>query len=310
MILLSLLQDSAAALSQGAGDLLSQIGRLVEVDGAWLLRQLLRGVVIIFLAVAGLRVAKGLMHRVQRHIEEEERESPGQDTQRARTVAQLAFSVARVVIWVTAILLVLNLFFPIGPLLAGVGVFGLALSFGAQSLVKDMISGFFILFENQFAIGDIIEVGGTSGVVERMTLRIVAIRDVEGVLHVIPNGSITQVSNKTKEWARVVLDVGVGYPERVDAVIEILQEVARELAVDQAWAEHLTEAPAVLCVQELADSAVNIRVTAMTRPGRQWDVKRELRRRIKNRFDREGIEIPFPQRTVHLTSRPATDPSA
>ncbi|NNG17476.1 MAG: mechanosensitive ion channel family protein [Gemmatimonadales bacterium] len=309
MILLSLAQDSAAALTQGAGDLFSQIGYLFDVDGPWLLRQLLRGAIIVLLAVVGLRVAKGLMRRVQRHIEEEERESPGEDTQRARTVAQLAYGVARVVIWITAILLVLNLFFPIGPLLAGVGVFGLALSFGAQSLVKDMISGFFILLENQFGIGDIIEVNGTSGAVERMTLRIVAVRDVEGVLHVIPNGTITQVSNKTKEWARVVLDVGVGYPEQVDSVIQVLREIAKEFAEDKAWAHQLTGATEVLGVQELSDSAVSIRVITMTRPGRQWDVKRELRRRIKNRFDSEGIEIPFPQRTVHLKSSPATGPS-
>jgi small conductance mechanosensitive channel len=310
MILLSLAQDSAAALTQGGGDLFTQIGYLLDVDGPWLLRQLLRGAIIILLAVIGLRIAKGLMRRVQGHIEEEERESPGEDTQRAKTVAQLAFGVARVVIWITATLLVLNLFFPIGPLLAGVGVFGLALSFGAQSLVKDMISGFFILLENQFAIGDIIEVNGTSGVVERMTLRIVAVRDVEGVLHVIPNGTITEVSNKTKEWARVVLDVGIGYPERVDSVIEVLKEISKELAEDQTWAPQLTEGPNVLGVQELSDSAVNIRVVATTRPGRQWDVKRELRRRIKNRFDVEGIEIPFPQRTVHFKGSPATGPSA
>jgi small conductance mechanosensitive channel len=304
MTFLYLLQDSAAALSQETGDLLSRIGYLFDVDSAWLLRQLLRGGTIILLAVVGLRVAKGLMGRVQSHIEEEERDSPGEETQRAKTVAQLAFGVTRVAVWITATLLVLNLFFPIGPLLAGVGVFGLALSFGAQSLVKDMISGFFILLENQFAIGDIIEINGTSGVVERMTLRIVAVRDVEGVLHIIPNGTITQVSNKTKEWARVVLDVGVGYPEKVDSVIEVLRGVASEFATDQAWMPHLTEGPDVLGVQELADSAVNIRIIVRTRPGKQWDVKRELRRRIKNRFDQEGIEIPFPQRTVHLTQSP------
>lgn len=299
MTVLYLLQDSAAAAQQ-AGDLVSQIGTMIDVDAAWLFRQSARAVVIVLLALIALRVAKGLKLRVQHRLEEEERESPGEDTQRAKTVAHLAFSVTRVIIWVTAVLLVLNLFFPIGPLLAGVGVFGLALSFGAQSLVKDVISGFFILLENQFAIGDIIEVNGRSGVVERMTLRIVALRDVEGVLHVIPNGAITQVSNKTKQWARVVLDVGVGYGEQVDRVIAVLTDICGELAQDSSWGSHLTSDPTVQGVQGLGDSSVNVRLVVDTRPGRQWDVKRELNRRIKNRFDQEGIEIPFPQRTVHL----------
>ncbi|HSM18386.1 MAG TPA: mechanosensitive ion channel family protein [Gemmatimonadales bacterium] len=312
MVLLSVLQDSTAALGTGAGSVFSGIASLFDVDVAWLVRQLLRAGIILLLSFAALRVSKGLMHRLERHLSEEEEgtgEHSYEDARRARTVAGLAYSVARIGIIATAILLVLNLFFPIGPLLAGVGVFGLALSFGAQSLVRDMISGFFILVENQFGVGDIIEVGGTSGVVERMTLRIVALRDVEGVLHIIPNGQIVKVSNKTRGWSRVVLDVGVGYGEQVDEVIAVLADVGREFTTDEEWADDLTADPVVQGVQGLADSAVNVRVVVDTKPGRQWEVKRELNRRIKNRFDSEGIEIPFPQRTVHLRGGPAPTPS-
>ncbi|TFG54096.1 MAG: mechanosensitive ion channel family protein, partial [Gemmatimonadales bacterium] len=297
MMLLSLLQDSTAALSTGAGSVFSGIANLFDVDVAWLVRQLLRAGIIPLLAFAALRVSKGLMNRLERHLSEEEEgtgEHSYEDARRARTVARLATSVVRIGIIATAILLVLNLFFPIGPLLAGVGVFGLALSFGAQSLVRDMISGFFILVENQFGVGDIIQVGTTSGVVERMTLRIVALRDVEGVLHIIPNGEIKMISNKTRGWSRVVLDVGVGYGERVDEVIAVLADVGREFTQDEEWAEDLTADPIVQGVQGLADSSVTVRVVVDTKPGKQWEVKRELHRRIKNRFDLEGIEIPFP----------------
>ena len=313
MMLLSMLQDSAAALSTGAESVFTGIANLFDVDVAWLVRQLLRAGIVLLLAVAALRVSKGLMYRLERHLSEEEEgtgEHSYEDARRARTVAGLAYSVARIGIIATATLLILNLFFPIGPLLAGVGVFGLALSFGAQSLVRDMISGFFILVENQFGVGDIIEVGGTSGVVERMTLRIVALRDVEGVLHMIPNGEITKVSNKTRGWSRVVLDVGVGYGERVDEVLAILADVGREFSTDTEWADDLTADLVVQGVQGLADSAVNVRVVVDTKPGRQWEVKRELYRRIKNRFDRDDIEIPFPQRTVHFRGGPAPTPSA
>ncbi len=303
MMLLSLIQDSTAALGSGAGGVISAITQLIDVDGPWLVKQLVRATIILLLAFLALRVAKGLMNRLERHLTEEQGETGEysyEDARRARTVAGLAYQVARIGIIATAALLILNLFFPIGPLLAGVGVFGLALSFGAQSLVRDMISGFFILVENQFGVGDVIEVSGTSGVVERMTLRIVALRDIEGVLHVIPNGEITKVSNKTRGWSRVVADVGVGYGERVDDVMAVLGDIGRELATDEVWADNLASEPVVLGVQDLGDNAVKVRMVVDTKPGKQWEVKRELYRRVKNRFDHERIEIPFPQRTVHL----------
>jgi len=219
---------------------------------------------------------------------------------RAQTIASLLRGVGKIVILVFTLILTLNQFIDIAPLLAGAGILGLAVSFGSQSLVKDVIAGFFILMENQFAIGDVIEVAGLAGGVEKMTLRVVMLRDVHGVLHIIPNGQITTVSNRTRGWSRAVLDIGVAYETKVDHAIATLTDEARRLGDDAAWQLKLDGMPEVMGVQSLADSAVNIRVMIRTQPGAQWEVGREFLRRAKNRLDKEGIEIPFPQRTVHV----------
>jgi small conductance mechanosensitive channel len=188
----------------------------------------------------------------------------------------------------------------ITPLLAGAGILGRAVSFGAQSLVKDVISGFFILLENQFAVGDIVEASGKGGVVERMTMRVVQLRDLEGILHTIPNGSITVVSNRTRGWSRAVLEIGVAYGADVDRVLTVFRDEAARFNDDPAWKHRLDGKLEVPGVEKLDDSGVIIRTLVRTIPGSQWDAAREFRRRIKNRLDREGIEIPFPQRTVHM----------
>jgi small conductance mechanosensitive channel len=199
-----------------------------------------------------------------------------------------------------AALFTLNLFMPIGPILAGAGVLGLAISFGAQSLVKDVIAGFFVLLENQFAVGDIIQAGSKSGVVEKMNLRIVQLRDLEGVLHTIPNGDIGVVSNMTRAWSRAVVDIGVAYGTPVDRALKVFEDEAARFAADPAWVGYFDGPPEVQGIQDLGDSAVVIRTRIRTVPGEQWAAAREFRRRLKNRLDREGIEIPFPQRTVHV----------
>ncbi|MES2124067.1 MAG: mechanosensitive ion channel family protein [Gemmatimonadota bacterium] len=219
---------------------------------------------------------------------------------RAQTVAQLLRSVGWVVILVLTLLLSLRQFMDITPLLAGASILGLAFSFGAQSLVKDIIAGTFILVENQFAVGDVIEVAGKAGGVEAMTLRVVVLRDVEGVVHTIPNGQITTVSNRTRGWSRAIIDVGIGYAADVDHALEVIRDEARLFADDENFKGKLDTAPEVPGVQDLGDNAVSIRVMLRTQPGMQWEVAREFRRRIKVRLDAEGIEIPFPQRTVHV----------
>lgn len=220
--------------------------------------------------------------------------------QRARTLVSLFRSIGRVIIGVMFLFMLLGAVgVNVGPLLAGAGVIGLAVSFGAQSLVKDVISGLFILIENQFGVGDVIRIEGVSGAVERMTLRVVVLRDVEGVVHIVPNGQITKVSNLTRSWSRVVLDIGVAYKEDPDRVIAVLRDVGRELWDDPEWRPLMLEQPEVPGVESFANSAVNIRMSAKTLPLKKWDVGRELRKRIKVRLDREGIETPSSNQTVY-----------
>ncbi|WP_329683699.1 mechanosensitive ion channel family protein [Longimicrobium sp.] len=239
---------------------------------------------------------------VLRRIDRSLGTTPGMLTpqeQRTRTLLSLLRSVGLVIIGVMTLFMVLGaLGVELGPLLAGAGVVGLAVSFGAQSLVKDVISGLFLLFENQFGVGDVIRIEGVSGTVEQMTLRIVVLRDVHGVVHIVPNGQITKVSNLTRSWARVVLEVGVAYKEDPDHVMAVLRDVGRELYEDADWKPLLLDRVEVPGIETFGESAVNIRVMVKTLPLKQWDVARELRRRIKLRFDRDGIEIPFPHQTV------------
>jgi small conductance mechanosensitive channel len=219
--------------------------------------------------------------------------------QRTKTLAAVFTTTGIVVIVaVTAMTVVQELGISLGPVLATAGIAGLAVGFGAQTLVKDIISGFFILLEDQYSLGDAIETAGVSGVVEEVNLRTTLLRDVYGVVHIVPNGDIRVVSNKTKEWSRAVLEIGVGYGENPDRVIIVLEEIGAEIRDDPVYGALLLETPTVPGVEAFTDSAVVIRMMVRTLPLKQWTVARELRRRIKHRFDAEGIEIPFPQRTI------------
>ena len=237
-----------------------------------------------------------LAHRIEKTVDDGEDHVTTTRERRGQTIAQLLRSVGRVVIVAIAILLTLNIFIDIGPVLAGAGILGLAVSFGAQSLVKDVISGFFILFENQFAIGDVIEVAGKSGTVEKMTLRVVVLRDVYGVMHVVPNGEIKVVSNKTRGWSRAVVDVSVARDVDIDRALEIIRDEAARFSNDSKWKHELDGPVEVLGVESVSDSAVVIRSLIRTRPGSQWNVGREFRRRMKARLYQENVEIPYPER--------------
>ena len=185
-------------------------------------------------------------------------------------------------------------------LLAGAGVAGLAVSFAAQNLIRDFIHGFFILLEDQYGVGDIVKVGDLAGVVEKFNLRLTVLRDLEGKAHFIPNSQIQQFTVFTQEWSRAVVDVGVAYKEDVDRVLAIFRDEAERFFQDPEWQDKLTNPPEVLGVENLADSAVVIRTLFGTKPAQQWAVAREFRRRIKKRLDQEGVEIPFPHRTLYF----------
>lgn len=251
--------------------------------------------VAIIIAVSFLfyRVVKLIVKRlVAIKIDEEDPLVRRMREQRAQTLGSLFTNVALVFVVTITLLTVLSVFINIGPLLASVSVVGLAISFGAQSLVKDIISGTFILLEGQFGIGDVIQIGQTSGLVEKMTLRTTVLRDLHGAVHIIPNGEIKQVSNLTKTWSRAVIDVTITYGENVDRVVEALRSIGQELQRDPEWAPLLIDEPEVLGIENLTDAGVVLRMTTKTLPLKQWEVARELRGRIKKRFDADHIEIP------------------
>ncbi len=281
---------------------LESIARFLQLDAAELGRKLIQVVVIWLLAWVAWWVVKAIARRIERSVDDGDPTTLTIREQRGQTISQLLRSVGKMLIVSLALLSTLDVFVNIGPFLAGAGILGLAFSFGAQSLVKDVISGFFIQVENQFAVGDLIEIAGRAGVVEEMTLRVVMIRDGDGVLHIVPNGQITTVSNKTRSWGRAVVDVGVAYETDVDRALTVLKDELTRFAADPVWQPKLSGAPEVLGVEGLLDSAVLIRTRAQTTAGSQWDVARELRRRFKNRLDQEGIEIPYPKRTLHVRS--------
>ncbi|MDX1535545.1 MAG: mechanosensitive ion channel family protein [Candidatus Spechtbacterales bacterium] len=223
-----------------------------------------------------------------------------EEAQREDTLIQVATVTLHVVLWIVGGMIILSeLGVDIGPLIAAAGIGGLAIGFGGQYLIRDVINGLFILLENQFNVGDIACFGDTCGVVESVNLRRTILRDLDGVVHTVPNGEITVASNMSHEFARVNLDVGVGYNSNLEDVMRTINRVGLDISEDPEWKEKIKEAPQFLRVQEFGDSSIVVKILGETIPGEQWAVTGELRKRLKLAFDREGIEIPFPQRVVH-----------
>jgi small-conductance mechanosensitive channel len=191
----------------------------------------------------------------------------------------------------------------IGPILAGAGIVGLAFGFGGQYLIRDLIAGLFIILENQYRIGDVINVGSTGGLVEDISLRKTTLRDMDGTVHHVPHGEIKEVSNMSKDFARVHLDIGIAYNTNLEHAIEVINRVGKELAEDAAFKDSIISAPKFLRVNDFADSAVMVKVLGDTKPLKQWEITGEFRKRLKIEFDKEGIEIPFPQRVVHQAGK-------
>jgi small-conductance mechanosensitive channel len=214
------------------------------------------------------------------------------------TVVQVVSWVVNASIVIVAVMMLLSRFVDIAPLLASLGVVGLALSLGAQTLIKDLIGGMLILIENQYAIGDVIQVGDIAGSVEHFTLRVTHVRSVEGKLHVIPNGEIRIVSNITRHWSRAMVDLGVAYEEDLDRVLAVLEQEAEAFAQDPKVADQLIEAPSVIGPLSLGDWAVTVRVMVKTLPGKHWGVAQILRKRLLAACEREGITLPYPRQEV------------
>ncbi|WP_412067473.1 mechanosensitive ion channel family protein [Rubrivirga sp. IMCC43871] len=231
-------------------------------------------------------------------------DDPATDKRRQRvlTTADLLGSVARYVIWAITIVTVLSIVgFDIRALLAGAGIAGLAIGFGAQTLVKDVISGFFLLFDDTLGNGDLIRIGSDTGTVEYVGLRLIKVRKFDGELLMVPAGELRTFGNKSVGYARAIVEVGLSYEQDASVALGVLEEVAAEWAeTDEAKAVMVEEAPQVQAILALADSAVTARIIVQVRPGEQFPTERALRQRIKTRFDERGIEIPFPRRTVYV----------
>jgi small conductance mechanosensitive channel len=289
-------------------DWIHSLAGFFSVESSVLIRSGLRIVAIWILAWLIVQFVNFIARRIEKSVDDGNDLVTTQREKRGRTISQLMRGVGRVVAVLLAVLLSIQVFMPIGPVLAGFGILGLAVSFGAQSLVKDVISGFFMLLEHQFGVGDVIEAAGKSGTVERMTLRVVVLRDLQGRLHIIPNGEIKSITNMTAGWSRAVVDIGIGYAADLDRALLVVADEAAKFGSDPAWASRLDGPLEVPGVEQLGDNAVLIRVLIKTVAGSQWAAAREFRRRMKLRLDAEEIEIPFPQRRVHVTvDRNASD---
>ena len=274
---------------QGA---IERLAQLLRIDSVVMLRTGISLALIWLVAWLASLLVRLVARRIMVAVNKSDDGRISAREKRGQTIAHLLRSIGRVVIIGLALLLSLNLFIDIGPLLAGAGILGLAFSFGAQSLVKDVIAGFFMLVENQFAVGDIIEAAGKSGTVERMSLRVVTLRDLHGVVHIIPNGQVGVVSNLTRGWARAVVEIGVGYGADVDRALAVFRDEAAGLARDPEWHMRLDGEPEVLGVEGMTNSRMVIRTLIRTQPGEQWAAAREFRRRMKIRIDREGMQVP------------------
>jgi small-conductance mechanosensitive channel len=248
--------------------------------------------------VAG-RAAKGMLPDRVNLVATERRR------QRAEAMASLFKSIVTgLIVAVAGTMMLSEVGVDIAPIIASAGIVGVALGFGAQSLVKDFLSGVFMIIEDQFGVGDQVDLGEAIGTVEAVTLRITRVRDVNGTVWYVPNGQILRVGNQSQNWARTVLDVKVAYSEDLARVRRVLGEVAHDVWEDEDFKGQVIEEPSVWGVQDLAVDGITVRVVLKTTPGEQWAVAREMRQRIKARFDHEGIEMPFPQRVVWNRSSP------
>jgi len=268
----------------------------------WLATDGVAILITLVMAFIALRLAKVLSGKFSLLLQHGKDDPETQ--KRTATLSSVIRWVLRTTIIVVVGLMILDkLGVQIGPVIAAAGIVGLAVGFGAQNLVQDVISGFFILLEDQVRVGDVVSLNDKGGLVERITLRMIVLRDLAGNVHYVRNGQISVITNMTKDYSRYVFDIGVAYRENVDEVIEVVKKVDEELRQDPAFKDDILEPIEILGLDKFDSSAVIIKARTMTRPIQQWRIGREFNRRLKRKFDELGIEIPFP----HITLYPGKD---
>lgn len=264
----------------------------------------LRITLILVFAWVAMLVLQRFLNRLKGRLlknSQNEGEPPSETEKRVETIVRLLRQGALIGIWTTVSLVALReIGVEIAPIIASAGIIGLAVGFGAQNLVRDVIAGFFFILENQVRVGDVAVVNGTGGLVERINFRTIVLRDLGGTVHIFPNGTINTLSNLTSQWSAYIFDIGVAYKEDTDRVIEIMKQVGKELFEDPAFKPRMLEEPEIFGVDKFADSAVIIKGRVRTKPIQQWGVGREYLRRVKYAFDKNGVEIPFPHRTLYM----------
>lgn len=259
--------------------------------------------ILVFAWVAVLLLQRFLNRLKTRLLKnsQSEGEPPSETEKRVETVVRLLRKGALIGIWTTVSLVALReIGVEIAPIIASAGILGLAVGFGAQNLVRDVIAGFFFILENQVRVGDVAVVNGTGGLVERINFRTIVLRDLGGTVHIFPNGTVSTLSNLTSVWSAYIFDIGVAYKEDTDRVIELMKQVGKEMFEDPNFKTKMLDEPEIFGVDKFADSAVIIKGRVRTKPIQQWAVGREFLRRVKYAFDQNGIEIPFPHRTLYI----------
>ncbi|UXP31736.1 mechanosensitive ion channel family protein [Reichenbachiella agarivorans] len=271
----------------------------------WIIQTIPSILLIIILLFVSLKLYRRVIKSIERAMLKAAQLRQGEESllekeKRVNTLVNIIRQAGKIVIWAIFLLILLRkIDIDIAPILASAGILGLAVGFGAQELVRDFISGFFILFENQVRTGDVAIINGTGGLVEEIALRTITLRDFAGVVHIFQNGKINTLSNMTKEWSASVFDIGVAYKEDIGKVRMILHQVGAELQEDPAFKNKINEPLEVFGLDKFGDSAVVIKARFKTKPSEQWNVGREFNERLKKAFDTAGIEIPFPHRTVY-----------
>ncbi|NCO80332.1 mechanosensitive ion channel family protein [bacterium] len=264
----------------------------------WFISHGIKIILILIIAYLINRLGGKVIERaIRKGVRDTTKEATGK---RQNTLIGVFVGALKVIVWLVAIMMILpELGINVGPILAGAGILGVALGFGAQYMIRDFLAGLFIIIENQYREGDVVCLDGTCGLVEDINLRKTILRDLDGIVHHVPNGEIKKASNLSKQFARVNLNIGISYKENLDKVIGVINKVGKELAEDPQWKDLILKPPQFLRVDDFGESAMIIKILGETKPLKQWDVTGELRKRIKTTFDKEGIEIPFRQITIH-----------
>jgi small-conductance mechanosensitive channel len=277
------------------------IQSLIATVRVWLVEHGLRILLILILMFVLIKIARSVTGRFYKRYRKGKREADDEFKKKSDTLSSVTASILTIIIAVIAAITILGeLEIPIGPVLASAGILGVALGFGGQHLVRDIISGFFILLDDQIRVGDVVQIAGKGGLVEKINMRMTILRDLAGNVHYVRNGEISVVTNMTKEYSRYVFDVGVSYRENVDEVIEVIKQVDEDLRKDPQFKDDILEPVEILGLDQFADSAVIIKARTKTKPIKQWSVGREFNRRLKKIFDERDIEIPFPHITLYM----------